>query len=180
MRMGFRDFLLARDDLGTPFSVTYKGSDTFPTIIGSLCTLGVKALVISQCIMLFISMVEMQEPMIRSYERPVYRTEEGAERLVSADDEFCNIGLLFRSHHLRSRILIPESVGRFMLETTETPPDSEIIKSRSPLVNCTEESFKHVDPTELEHYEKDVQFAYCADSSALKLRGVNTFSLHTF
>ena len=123
MRMGFRDFLLARDDLGVPFSVTYKGNDTFPTIIGSLCTLGVKALVISQCIMLFISMIDMQEPMIRSYERPVYREEEGAERVVNANDEFCNVGIMFKSHR-QSRILIPESVGRFMLMTIDASPDS--------------------------------------------------------
>lgn len=55
--MGFRDFMLARDDLGAPFRITYKGSDTFPTALGAFFTVSMKGLVIAQCIMLLMSMV---------------------------------------------------------------------------------------------------------------------------
>ena len=65
--MGFKEFILARDDLGVPFNISYKGSDTFPTSLGALCTMGIKALVLSQGAMLLISMVNMQDPLIRTY-----------------------------------------------------------------------------------------------------------------
>jgi len=45
--MGLRSFLVDRDDMGVPFSITYKGSDTFPTLIGGIFTIGIKCLVLS-------------------------------------------------------------------------------------------------------------------------------------
>lgn len=71
--MRFRKFILARDNMGVPFSIRYKGADTFQTMIGAILTLCIRVLVISQCFMLFLDMVQMSDPLVRSYERPLYR-----------------------------------------------------------------------------------------------------------
>ena len=68
-------FLMSRDVLGHPLSVNYKGSDTFQTKLGAFISICVKALVLTQLILKLLDTVNMSDPSILAYERPIYQDE---------------------------------------------------------------------------------------------------------
>ena len=68
-------FLMSRDVLGHPLSVNYKGSDTFQTKLGAFISISVQALVLTQLILKLLDLIEMNDPSILAYERPIYQDE---------------------------------------------------------------------------------------------------------
>ena len=69
--MKFRSILMSRDLLGHPLSVNYKGSEAFPTKLGAFISIGIQGLVLVFLALRLIALIEMADPNIISYERPI-------------------------------------------------------------------------------------------------------------
>ena len=68
-------FLLSLDDYGHKQNLTYRGSETFPTMIGAGCTVVTRILTVLIFIFYFIELIEKAEPQIQSYRIPVPEEE---------------------------------------------------------------------------------------------------------
>ena len=73
--MGFLSLLISRDAMGHAFSINYKGADTYQTACGAILTLAIQLLTLVALVKLTLEMVEMSEPNIQSYERPLLLSE---------------------------------------------------------------------------------------------------------
>ena len=73
--MGLLSFLLGLDKLGHSLTVTYKGNETHPTILGAIFTITIQVLVIIKLVNKSTSLISMSDPSIQSYERPLYQDE---------------------------------------------------------------------------------------------------------
>ena len=73
--MGFLKLLLGRDQMGYEPKLTYMGNQQYRTKLGAVLTLLVQLLVIMQLIKQLVKLVEMSEPNVHSYQRPMYEYE---------------------------------------------------------------------------------------------------------
>ena len=109
------NFLLARDTLGYPFQVFYKGKASHETIVGAIVSICIKVLVLTQLIQKTISLVNMTEPTIQSYVRPIYEHEANELGKLNLSENNFNFGVFFTSSGNPQPIEIPESVGRVIM-----------------------------------------------------------------
>ena len=77
--MGFMSLFLSRDMLGHPLTINYKGDGNFNTKLGAFLSISIQVMVLYILVSLTIDMIEMNDPSILSYKRPLY--EEEAEEL---------------------------------------------------------------------------------------------------
>ena len=84
--MGFLKFFLARDMLGHPITINYKGEDTYKTNIGAFLSIGVQVMVLIFLAMKVIALIEMSDPNILIQDRPIYKEEVNDFGHISLDD----------------------------------------------------------------------------------------------
>ena len=84
--MGFLKFILARDVLGHPITINYKGEDTYKTKIGAFLSIGVQVMVLIFLAMKVIALIEMSDPNILIQDRPIYKEEVNDFGDISLDD----------------------------------------------------------------------------------------------
>ena len=109
--MGFLSFLLSRDAMGHAFSINYKGNDTFPTFCGAILTVAIQVLTLVQLLKLSIEMLEMSEPSIQSYERPLLYSETVENGELNFYDSFFSLGVVIKEIRTQEFIALPEQVG---------------------------------------------------------------------
>ena len=96
--MGFLSFLLGRDVLGHSIAITYKGSDTHPTMVGSTISILIKIFVIVYLVQKSLDLAYMEDPSIQSYERPIYDDEQEEMGEVNFADKKFHLGVYFKLH----------------------------------------------------------------------------------
>ena len=109
-------FLLSRDMLGHKIQINYKGNATFNTKLGALMSIFIQVLVLFQLIQLTIDMVQMNDPTILSYNRPLYIEEiDDLEKINFYDYKF-NLGVYFTKKDERSTEAteLPADMGRIV------------------------------------------------------------------
>lgn len=95
--MGFVSFLLARDILGHPLSVNYKGQNKFNTKLGAFLSIGIRTLVLVQLVQLAIEMFYMTDPDVFSFSRPLYGSEVDDFGEVNLHENRFNFGIYFET-----------------------------------------------------------------------------------
>lgn len=99
--MGFLSFLLARDNLGHPVTLNYKGNDNHPSCCGAILTISIKIMVLFYCLQEASEMVSMGNPAVQSYERPLYEHEvEELGEMVFGDYHY-NFGVYLYSFDMQ-------------------------------------------------------------------------------
>ena len=83
--------LVSFDQFGHNFKLSYKGEDTYQTRLGGLCTFILKVITLIMIVVQTKSMIEMDDPKIISYTRPLTRQEKIKHKPVNFDEE----GFLF-------------------------------------------------------------------------------------
>ena len=84
--MGFLKFILARDVLGHPITINYKGEDTYKTKVGAFLSIGVQVMVLIFLAMKVIALIDMSDPNILIQDRPIYKEEVNDFGHISLDD----------------------------------------------------------------------------------------------
>ena len=131
--MGFMSFLLSRDMLGHDLSITYKGETTFNTKLGAFLSIAVQVLVLIQLIQLTIDMLQMNDPTILSYNRPLYEEEVSELGQINLNEFRLNFGVFLSSaNDFFEPVEIPVGVGRIVTELFEFgPKDTNYISPTS-------------------------------------------------
>ena len=111
--MGFLSFLLSRDAMGHAFSINYKGKDTYPTLCGAFLTMAIQVLTLVQLVKLSVEMIEMSEPNIKSYERPLLYSETLDFGELNFYDSFFSVGVAIFHTKMRQFTAVPEQVGNW-------------------------------------------------------------------
>jgi len=83
-------------------------------------------------------MVYMSDPLVRSYERPLYRHEVSEFGEINLNDNYFDVGVYFVSASHNGQMTVPESVGRTMLKIEKDSGESVLGAQKVPLVNCIE------------------------------------------
>ena len=123
--MGFLKFLLARDSLGHNISINYQGSDKYNTIVGSIISMSIHMLVLVQLATKMVALINMTDPQITSFSRPIYNTEVDEFGNLTFVDHRFNFGIYLRprnSNFENSTITIPASLGRVVFKTLKIGP----------------------------------------------------------
>ena len=92
--MGLLKFIRDRDNFGFLFNLNYKGDEMYQTYLGAVSTISIKVIVLLQLINLAIALYDMSEPAIRTYQRPMLKSEISDYGDVSLNDNFFTIGLI--------------------------------------------------------------------------------------
>ena len=85
-------------------------------MLGSFVSILIYTLVIVQLIQKSIDLVDMNDPSILSYERPIYIDEDknlGDNGSINLPDHMLHMGVLLKNHK-GSVIEIPESIGHWV------------------------------------------------------------------
>ena len=177
--MGFKSFLLSRDILGHPLSINYKGQAKFNTLLGAFLSIGIQVLVLIQLIQLTIDMVQMNDPIILSYSRPLYEEEVNDFGQINMSEYRLDFGVYITSSYDRAKpIKIPRGIGRMVNVVTKTGQPIYSAKI-SPGVNCTDLfSYVNMDLTEKSINAK--RGGHCFDPDDMIISGVSTFGDQTF
>ena len=93
--MGFLKFFLARDMLGHPITINYKGEDTYKTKIGAFLSIGVQVMVLIFLTMKMIALIDMSDPYISIQDRPIYKEEVIDFKDINLDEHRFNFGVYF-------------------------------------------------------------------------------------
>ena len=109
--MGLLSFLLSRDAMGHAFSINYKGNGAYPTLCGAILTIAIQVLTLFQLVKLSTEMIEMSEPNIQSYERPLLISETTDYGDLNFYDSFFSVGVVLFSESEVGFIPLPEQVG---------------------------------------------------------------------
>ena len=131
-------FLMSRDVLGHPLSVNYKGSDTFPTKLGAFISMAVHFLVLAQLGLKLLELVNMSDPSILAYDRPIYDDELDDIGSIYLEEYSMHVGLYISKFGEDGGSEIPESVGKFMSYQKSFEPDPDHGDFYD-LIPCTEE-----------------------------------------
>ena len=70
--MGLISFILRRDSLGHPLAINYKGNEEHPSFLGAFISITIHLLVSVQLLYKLIELLDMSDPSIQSFERPIY------------------------------------------------------------------------------------------------------------
>ena len=92
--------------------------------MGSLLSISIIVLVIIYLTQKTISLVDMSDPSIQSYKRPLYVSEvSDIGNINLAQDYHFNFGVFIRSTKTKSDLIIPENLGRIVSETRVQVPN---------------------------------------------------------
>ena len=80
--------------MGHPIKLHYKGNESHPTVLGSLCSIGIIALVLVQLVLKSIDLVYMNDPSITSFTRTLYQSESEEYGQMSLHDYMFDIGVM--------------------------------------------------------------------------------------
>ena len=86
MRSSFKKFLVSFDDFGHKQPLTYRGSETFQTLAGAVCTVVTRVLSFAILVYYTIEMFEKKNPQVESYRLPVVEAEMRETGEVSLRD----------------------------------------------------------------------------------------------
>ena len=114
--MGFSAFKLLRsvDDFGHAIKVTYKGEEQHQTTFGGLLTIGVRVFVLIAIIKAAVEVVNMDEPQIKSLERPLSISDrENTGQIILGD---YNYYIGFRLDIRAPEGILPKELGQFVAE----------------------------------------------------------------
>ena len=78
-----RRLLRSLDDFGHPTNLTYKGEETYQSCLGGIITLVVSAFTIGMAVVKMQSVVDMSDPIITSFPRPLTYTMQDEIGTVS-------------------------------------------------------------------------------------------------
>ena len=109
--MGLISFILGRDSLGHPLRINYKGNQEHPSFLGAFISITITVLVTVQLLHKLTELLDMSDPSIQSYERPIYLDEIKEYGIVSLPEMKYHYGVYFEKTGGRP-VEIPESVGR--------------------------------------------------------------------
>ena len=137
--MGLLSLLISRDAMGHAFSINYKGADTYQTACGAMLTLAIQLLTLVSLVKLTLEMVEMSEPNIQSYERPLLLEEADDLGEINFFDSRFSIGVALMSHTEGGFIDIPEELGRFQAVEETNGPDG-LVKETKDVVKCVDQA----------------------------------------
>lgn len=118
-------------------TINYKGEQTYNTKLGAFFSIGIQVLVLVQLAQLTIDMINMNDPAILSYERPLYEEEVNSFDYLNMDEYRYNFGVYFTSRHDPEAIAIPESVGRVVYHVFDES-NPQAARENLPYVNCTD------------------------------------------
>ena len=91
--MGLRNLLLSQDKLGHSIGVNYKGNEKFSTLLGAALSILITIMVLVQFLQKSIALVEMSEPTIQTYDRPIYPSEQEQFGEILLKDYQFNAGI---------------------------------------------------------------------------------------
>ena len=98
MSGSFVGFLLKRDYLGHPVTLNYKGLSDHPTLLGATLTIMIKVMVLVYLVQESIVLINMNDPKVQVYERPLYESEiEDDLGTMTFDDFHYNFGIYLYS-----------------------------------------------------------------------------------
>ena len=174
--MKLLSIIMARDQLGHPISVNYEGNKAFQTKLGAFLTMAIQGLVLAFLAMTTIDLVNMNDPSIISYARPIYPTEIVEEldgELKLADYSF-NFGVYVSKRNEDTEIEIPESIGKFMSYNQGVGPDAADVEYMD-LVPCKDLfSDMNVEPAN-DKRKFATEIGKCIDGSKHSLNGTTIF-----
>ena len=159
VKSSFVKFFVDRDIFGSPVTVLYKGSDTYKTIMGALCTVLVIVLVLVNSFILAQGYISQS------------RQTETAQNVYL---DLYNAGKFYlEENKVRMRIAsftnykgIPENIGRFRVQHEKTDKEGNNQINEIPLQVCSQE-------------EKDKVFDYFANRGE-SLILLDDMELHCF
>ena len=88
--------LMSRDLFGHPISLNFKGSEAFPTKLGAFISIGIQGLVLVFLALKLIAMVDMADPQIISYQRPIKLDELSERGEMKLDELNFNYGVFIQ------------------------------------------------------------------------------------
>ena len=163
--MGLLNFLISRDAMGHVFSINYKGADTFQTALGGVLTLIIQLLTLVSLLKLTIEMIEMSEPNIQSYERPLLLEEVLELGEINFYDNRFVFGIVLESKEQREFIDLPQEVGRFEVHV-DTILEKGRNKEVTEAVSCLDQgSWSDTNINVSDKKLAAMQKAYCIDHS---------------
>ena len=112
--MGLLSILLSRDELGHPIMLNYKGDENYPTKLGALLSIAVKVMMLIFLVQKTISVLDMTDPSIDYYERPLYTEEIDELADTNFSDNNFNAGIFFYNRG-SDKVEIPETLGTFVV-----------------------------------------------------------------
>ena len=102
--------LVSFDQFGYNFKLSYKGEETYQTRLGGFCTFILKVLTLIMIVMHTKSMIEMDDPKIISYARPLSYREKLEQKPLNFAEEGFLLGVATFVNGWPS--VIPPKVGR--------------------------------------------------------------------
>lgn len=107
------------DKFGSPINVNYKGQETYNTVLGGLCTLTVYVL---SCVLILQAsqeIIEMNDPIITDFSRPLPVSERENLVPINFDDYGLIFGLssLYFSKERPFGAPVPPSVGSWVIQS---------------------------------------------------------------
>ena len=121
--MGFMSLFLSRDMLGHPLTINYKGDTNFNTKLGAFLSIGIQVMVLYILIDLTIDMIQMNDPSILSYKRPLYEEEVDEFGEINLEEYRFNFGVYFTSGP--NPIDVPAEIGRVVSVIYTEGPDKK-------------------------------------------------------
>ena len=91
---GILNFITGRDQFSSPISVNYNGNDTYGTKLGGILTLGVQVVSFAFLVQTLIDLVQMNDPTINAYDRPIYAEEDTEWGSINLNDYRFNLGVV--------------------------------------------------------------------------------------
>ena len=85
--------LVKFDQFGHNFKLSYQGEETYQTRLGGLCTFILKVLTLIMIVVHTESMIEMDDPKIISYARPLSHQEKLEQKPVNFAEEGFGVGV---------------------------------------------------------------------------------------
>ena len=161
----FSKFLLSQDRLGHPYSLNYRGSETHQTWLGTGLTLVVNVLVLIILTQKIDEVINMQDPEVQVYTRPILKEELEEAGGVNFAKNMLNVGFFIIDKinnddgeiELRFRPL-PEDEST-ITKSRVMPPATNIKPEYHPFVSC-KNLFQDVDEvTEIKDWQLKVGVA---------------------
>ena len=114
--MGFLKFILAQDAMGHRIGINYKGKDAHTTYVGAIATMLIFVFVLVQLIESVKDLVDMENPNILSFMRPIYDSEQEEMGAINLAEHDFFVGVLFKGKD-SDALEIPEELGRMVTNT---------------------------------------------------------------
>ena len=175
--MGFVKFLRSRDFLGHPHTINFKGEPTFTTKLGATFSIAIQIFVLIYLAEKCVSFIQMSDPSILQYSRPIYQEEDQEFGAINLDEYRFNFGLVFLEDFTDEAVALPEGLGRVQTKnyttiTLDKNEDGNAVVSST--VNCTD-LFQWKNMRVTNATRKALDSGYCLDPQIGSIEGVSTY-----